>query len=211
METEDGKAIDIKKALLIFVLAAALIIAAGFWIGEAFFWNQYDVVNPIDKDIAYLENAVAGDKNNDKLLVDLGWLYYRQGNYEKSIDTLNKAIQVNKLNPAAHYNLGVVYEEIRLLDKAAAEFQKSIQLEPDSKVANFSLGKLYYTENKWDDAIEQFKSASANNPVSADNYYWLGMAYKKKGYIAEAKAAFAQVLKMVPNDSKAKEEYYRLK
>ena len=180
MTTEIGKQIEFKKALIIFVASAVIIIAFGIIIGKVFFWDKYDVVNTVDKDIAYLNTMVQRSPNNDKVLVELGWLYYRKGDYEKATKTLTQAISVNKLNPAAHFNLGQVYQEVKLLAKAEAEYQKTAELDQNSKVAYYALGKLYFTEGKWDEAIEQLLIAVKNDPVSADNYYWLGQAYEKK-------------------------------
>lgn len=211
MITDTGNQMELKKALIIFVISGIIVITAGVLIGNLFFWGKYEVVNPVDKDIAYLEAMVKQNPNNDQVLVELGWYYYRQGNYEKAIKTLTKAISVNKLNPAAHFNLGQVYQEVKLLGKAEAEYQKTAEIDQESKVAYYALGKLYFTEEKWDEAISQLLIAVKKDPVSADNYYLLGQAYEKKGDKAEAKAAYRKVLDRVPNHAEAKEAYYRLK
>lgn len=206
-----GKQIEFKKALVIFAACVVIVITAGIIIGRVFFWDKYDVVNPVDKDIAYLNNVVKQSPQNEKVLVELGWLYYRKGDYEKAVKTLTQAISLNKLDPAAHFNLGQVYQEVKLLAKAEAEYQKSAELDQDSKVAYYALGKLYFTEEKWDESITQLLVAVKKDPVSADNYYLLGQAYEKKGDKAEAKAAYRKVLDRVPDHSEAKEAYYRLK
>lgn len=202
---------ELKKALGIFMLIAVAVIAAGVTVGELFIWDKYDVVDPVDKDIAYFESMAGKQKDNDKFLVELGWLYYRKGDYQKAINTLTKAVEINRLNPAAHFNLGLAYQEAGLLEKAQTEFQKTLDLDPESKFAYFALGKLYFLREKWDEAIKQFKLAGEKDPASADNYYWLGRAYEKKGYKEEALAAYQKVLAMVPDHPEAKEAYYRLK
>lgn len=209
--TEDNNGLELKKALLIFLTAAVAVIAAGIIIGEAFIWDKFNVVDPLEKDIQFLESAAKTNKDNNQILVELGWLYYRKGDYQESIKTLTKAIAVNRLNPQAHYNLGLAYQEAKLLGKAEQEYQKTLELDPESQFAYFSLGKLYFIQENWDGAIDFLKLAVKKDPASADNYYWLGQAYQKKGYKAEALAAYQKVLAMIPNHKEAKEAYYRLK
>lgn len=210
---DKGNELSLLKAVLIFFMAALVIMIAGIQVGKVFFWDQYQTINPVDKDIQYLQQAVQQEKNrmNDGLLVQLGWAYYQKGAYSEALVPLNKAVAINKINPAAHYNLGLAYQELRQLNKAETEYRRTLELDPKSQYAYYSLGKLYFDQGKFGEAIAQLKLATQYNPVSADNYYWLGQAYEKTGSKDEAISAYQKVLEMVPNHNQAKEAYYRLK
>lgn len=203
--------ITIKKALGIFLLAAFVITAAGFAVGQLFFWNKHPVVDSADVDISLLEKAIAANPRNDKLLVELGWQYYKKGNYQKSISELNKALKLNKQNPAVHFNLGLVYQEVGTLTKAESEYRETLRLDQNSKYAYYALGKLYVSQGRYDEAIEHLKLATQKDSVSVDNYYLLGQAYEKKGFKPEAVAAYQKALTMVPDYQEAKTALNRLK
>ncbi len=207
---ETEKEIEFKKAALIFVTAALIIFAAGIGIGEAFIWDRYDTSDPAVRDIKYLEEVLKKDPDNDQLLVELGWLHYRTGNYQKANQSLTRAVAVNKLNPAAHFNLGLVYRETGLLQKAVEEFRRTLELDPESKYAYFELGKVYFSQEKWDQAAAQFRYAADKDPAGADNHYWLGQAYEMMGKNEEARAAYLRVLEMVPDHEETQKAVRRL-
>ena len=208
---EREKDIEFKKAAIIFVIAALIIFAAGIGIGEVFIWDRYDTSDPAVRDIQYLEEVLKQDPDSDQLLVELGWLYYRTGNYQKANQVLTRAIAVNKLNPAAHFNLGLVYRETGLLEKAVQELQRTLELDPDSKYAYYELGMIYFSQEKWDQAAAQFRYAAEKDPAGADNYYWLGQAYERMGKNEEARAAYLRVLEMIPDHPEAAKADQRLK
>lgn len=210
MEAGTHKEIALTRAIVVFLAVAVLIVIAGFTVGELYFWGKHAEENPVDLDIKYMTELVAKSPD-DKNLVELGWLYYRKGDYQRAVEVLSRAVKLNRLNPAAHFNLGLTYQEIKLLDKAEAEFIKTLELDPESKYAYFALGKLYFSQEKWDEAAEQFKLASQKDPVSVENFFWLGQAYEKQGFRKEALAAYRKALDRVPNYTQAREAYYRLK
>ena len=211
MMAEGEKDIEFKKAAIIFVTAALIIFAAGIGIGEALIWDRYDTSDPAARDIKYLEQVLKQDPESDQLLVELGWLYYRTGDYQKANQALTRAVSVNKLNPAAHFNLGLVYRETGLLEKAVQEFQRTLELDPDSRYAYFELGKVYFSQEKWDQAAGQFRYAAEKDPAGADNYYWLGQAFERMGKNEEARAAYLRVLEMVPDHPEAAKADQRLR
>ncbi len=105
----------LKKAVMVFAVWVLVIVAAGFFIGEQFFWDQYQVKVPVDVDIKYYESLVAANKNDDQSRGELGHLYYRRGDYQKDIDQFNKAVSLKDLNSAAHFNLALAYQEVKLV------------------------------------------------------------------------------------------------
>lgn len=209
----NDKKLSLPKAVVIVVLAGMVLLTTGIQVGKAFFWDQYQTIDPVQKDIQLLQHAAELPKNqkNDGLLVQLGWAYYQKGAYGEAVKILNQAVYANKQNPTAHFNLGIAYYELKQLDRAEAEYRRTLELDPQSKYGYYALGKLYFDQGQYDEAINQFRLATKYNLVAADNYYWLGQAYEKKGNKAEAKSAYQKVLSMVPDNAQAKEAYYRLK
>jgi len=210
MAREYSEDIPLAKAFGIFVAVAIGVFAVGILIGEVFFWDQFQTVDPLDKDIAYYSGLLAKQENNVDAMVELGWRYYRKGNFQQAVKTLERAVAIDDGNAAAHFNLALSYKEIGLLGKAEARFNKVLQISPNHKLVPFYMGKMYLEQSRTDDAVKQLTKAVELDPTSADTLYLLGQAYEAEGYEEEALAAYGRALKLVPGHSEIKEAYYRL-
>jgi tetratricopeptide (TPR) repeat protein len=204
MAGEYNQEIPLTKAAAIFTAAAAVVVILCIAIGEAFFWDRYDTIDPVDKDIAYYSRISAEQPDNDNALVELGWRYYRKGNFQEAVKALEKAAELNRSNVAAHFNLALSYKEMGLLGKAEEEFNRVITLEEDHKLVPFYMGKMYLEQRRYDDAIKHLQRAVQLDPVSADGHYLLGSAYAAKGHNEEALAAFERCLQLAPGHEEAR-------
>ena len=211
MAGEYSEKIPLTRAVVIFLAAAFLIIGLCFIIGEIFFWDQYDTVDPIDKDIEYFSSIAARDKDNDDAMVELGWRYYRKGNYQEASRLFLRAVEVNSVNVAAHFNLALCYSEISLPGKAEEEFKKVLQFDPDHRLAPYYMGKMFLEQERYEEAVRYLLRAAEADPASADAVFLLGKAYEARGYNAEALAYYERTLKLIPDHPKAEKAYERLK
>lgn len=210
MGRDHNEEIPLLRALGIFGVSAIVIVLVCIFIGEMFFWDKFETVDPLDKEIAYYSELAAMEKDNVDVLVELGWRYYRKGDFEKAVKNLERAVELDSKDLGAHFNLALSYKEINLMGKAEEEFKKVVELDPSHKLALFHLGKMYYEQKRYDEAIEQLSHAVKSDPASADAAFFLGKAYEKKGYIDEALAAYERALELVPNYSEVKQVYYKL-
>jgi len=78
---------------------------------------------------ASLERAVTLDPKLGEAYVQLGILYFEQGNFEQAIGTYNKAIEATPDLEEAHYRLALAYKRIGEQAKAQQEFRLSEQIE----------------------------------------------------------------------------------
>ena len=112
------------------------------------------------------------------------------------------AVTLNSQNITAWENLGTVYQVLMPVAQgsdawAAAAFQKALTLDPTNPVLSLDLGGALVHEKKYDDAIAAFTQAIFVRPDYANAYYNMGNAYRLKGDMADAKAAFTKTMSLV--------------
>jgi tetratricopeptide (TPR) repeat protein len=86
---------------------------------------------------------------------------------------------------------------------AMQEYETALKLDPDNADGHFGRGMVRLMAppgfgGDLDGAIEDFEAAVAKNPFP-DAYFRLGEAYKKKGDLEKAKAAYKNALAIRPN------------
>ena len=99
----------------------------------------------------------------------------------------------------AHYKLQQYAEAIPHLARYIALVQKSGgRVEPAGQSA---LGRAYIFAERFADAVPVLSAAAAGMPGNANNYYYLGYAYRRLGRPPEAVAALKQALAITPQDA----------
>ena len=63
----------------------------------------------IEEGIELAQEAIKDNENNSAYLDTLGWLYYRQGEFEKALEYLKKAVALSPDSAESQYHLGQVY------------------------------------------------------------------------------------------------------
>ena len=58
-----------------------------------------------------LEKLVKKDKYNIEAIYHLGELYFRSGNFNKSLDIIKRGLNIDTYNPSLNYMMGVLYKE----------------------------------------------------------------------------------------------------
>ncbi len=77
---------------------------------------------------------------------------------------------------------------------------------------DYATSARYYTEEKGqhDEAIKHAKQGIALNPQYAPNWYWMGIAYYRKGNYDEAIPAFKKVIDLKPDEAQYQSSYHHL-
>lgn len=99
---------------------------------------------------------------------NLGYCYYKIGNFEEAERYLRRAISLNPTEDAdQHIYLGLVQMKTNRLDEAAASIRQAIELRPFGKGYYFALGTVLKKQGDLAGAITEFRKELANNPQSA--------------------------------------------
>ncbi len=142
-----------------------------------------------DNHIAILEDELAKNPSAGQY-IELALLYYKKGNYVKSIEVLNKLVLLEPDNSLAYNNLCSAYNNLFMYELAKKSCEKSLALAPDFKLAKNNL-----KDSK--EGLERQK----NNTLSEKEYLTLSYNHYKlkdyKGCIAISK----ELLTIYPNNA----------
>lgn len=107
----------------------------------------------------------------------------------------------------SYVNKGVdLYKEGKAAD-SEVEFKKGLEKSPNNFQANFNLGDSYYKEQNYPDALKSYSSALSktnDNLLKAKVYHNIGNALLQAKKYKESVGAYANSLKLNPNDQDTK-------
>ena len=112
---------------------------------------------------------------------NLGEIYFRNGEIEKSVESLAKAIDLDPEFEAAHLSLGAVLTQQGHPEEAITHCQKALALNPDSDAAQFNWGLALLKLGVPDEAVAHFEEATRLNPQLAAAYYQIGIYHLQAG------------------------------
>jgi tetratricopeptide (TPR) repeat protein len=130
------------------------------------------------------------------------------GNFDDAINKFNEALKTNPQCSDCYYNIGVANAGKKDYDKAEEAYKKAIEVKPSADAYN-GLASVYTTQRKFDLAQEAGKkaaelaSATPGGGASPEATYNQGVVLWNAGKIAEAKAAFEQVIAAKPDHAEA--------
>ncbi|MBI5050472.1 MAG: tetratricopeptide repeat protein, partial [Nitrospirae bacterium] len=88
---------------------------------------------------------------------NMGYAFYKKGDYISSADALKKAIMRNPEFPRANYILGLVYVKLGDDETAIEEFKKAIALAPDYIDVHLELANAYLRTGDNEKAVRHFR------------------------------------------------------
>ena len=128
-----------------------------------------------DLAIRHLEKGIEGTPPEYLgVKVDLGRLYNRANQFEKTVALLQNVVTRDTRDAAAHVVLGTAYQGQRRTDRAAQEFQTAVQLEPENYGGHLALGIAYRSQGKLTEALAEMEKATQLNPRSDTAQFQLG-------------------------------------
>ncbi len=167
----------------------------------------YEKTEQWNKAIEVLENAVASDIKNAKILNKLTQYLQKTDQYERSSEVLRMAIERNPDDPEALNYLGIYYWHSGQYDKAVGFFNKVISLDKSHASAYNNLGSVYLEMKKYDLAKIQFQEAIESDPTLGGPYNGLGIIYATEG---KKELAVENWKEAVENDEEQHDALYNL-
>jgi tetratricopeptide (TPR) repeat protein len=118
-------------------------------------------------------------------LLGQGLKHLEQARYEQAIEAFRKALDLDPGLVTAHYDLGVAYFSLNQFDEARQAFEEVWSRSPGHRFAAYFLARLDLVRGDLDGAIRGFRALLREKPV-ADELYYLGSAYFRKGEMQQA-------------------------
>lgn len=95
-----------------------------------------------DKALEYFTEAWEQEPKNQKILYNLGNVFYKTQDYDKAVSLYQKSLEKNVISTekaAMYYNLGNSYYQKNNWEKARKMYEKTLHLYPDDIAAKINL------------------------------------------------------------------------
>ncbi|KEO74562.1 hypothetical protein EL17_02490 [Anditalea andensis] len=175
-------------------------------------WAEKNVENEIFKsrnlsnDALVLARSINYEKGETEALINLGWINYRQDNYDKALEySLEAYIKAGKLkspkiNIRAAFNIGAIYSDgskdhLSALQYITYAYEESLKINDldNSKRALNNMAYLQYMLGEYDKAISILDSIPGIKDEST-NPLFLGFSHRTYGDIYSAKGETEKAL-----------------
>lgn len=183
-----------------------------------FLSTMYVTARPLSQNasgfvIAALEKAIALEKTNPRLYLDLGKAKILQKDFKGGREAIEKAIAIKP-------NYILAYSALSQLDELEGKANESIEhmsvaaaLSPNDPTLLFNLGRLYYNRAKQDDLLraEQLYLLALNININyADALWSLGVLYERQGKTSAALELYRRVEQLNPDNPEVRKKINRL-
>jgi tetratricopeptide (TPR) repeat protein len=138
------------------------------------------------------------------LLLTLGVLNWRKGDFEKADEQLREALKIatkiqdNWFEAECFNALALIKSSTERIDEAIDAYKQAIELAPDQMFVWNNLGNLCARVGRDDEALIAFRKGLEGNP--RDSIAWTGLANLdfKLGYVDDAIAAYRRAIQYTP-------------
>ena len=138
------------------------------------------------------------------LLLTLGVLNWRKGDFEKADEQLQQALQIatkiqdNWFEAECFNAVALIKSSTEQIDEAIQAYKQAIELAPDQMFVWNNLGNLCAKVGRNDEAMIAFRKALEGNPRDPIAWNGLGAVHSKLGYSDDAIAAYRKSLQYTP-------------
>jgi tetratricopeptide (TPR) repeat protein len=144
---------------------------------------------------ACYRNALILDPSYLEWTYSLGYLLQSTGKFSDALQ-LYQQMKAGQQNPQLAYlvyiRMGECYRRLNRLDQAKPAFEAAYQLNPEGPAVLARLGEIALDEKHYDLAIKDLTSALEKQPGANKLHYPLGMAYRGKGDMEQARFHLAK-------------------
>ena len=144
-----------------------------------------------------------GEPSRSEILLQLGVLYWRRGDLDRSERLLVKAGEIAeesrdiKFLAQCFIGLALVKNSLKKTDEAIAAFEYAGQYVPENFHIWNNLGKLYTKTGKYDQALKAYRTAIKIQPDELLAWIGLANACYQRGYTDEALKTYERVVAFV--------------
>lgn len=167
-------------------------------------WYRYTIT----RDPAWADRAKAAARSADRLgrglpevLIAIGDLKRRTGDYSGAVADLQQALSVDPNNVDAYQRLGDAYDHLARTDEAQRALREAIRLRPSCWECYNSLGKFLEAHGRLLEASQAWQRIIDLAPDNPWGYNNVGIIFLTTGNFSGAADYFARGLKLAPDDA----------
>jgi arylsulfatase A-like enzyme/Flp pilus assembly protein TadD len=156
-----------------------------------------------------LEEAVAEEPDNTRVLALLGPLYAQEGKLDEARELLERAIGKGERSPEVRRNLALVYMQSGLLPAAIRELREASRSAPGDASVWFSLGNAYLRARQFGEAASALEKSLELSPEREEALFNLALAYEQGGKNRLAAETYRRYLSTGVKDERRRQEAER--
>jgi cytochrome c-type biogenesis protein CcmH/NrfG len=146
-------------------------------------------------DIAAMIERAQNEPNNFAVQMEMGQMYAKIGKFDKAAEFYRRGIAINPGNFQANIVLANALFDSRQFEAAGDAYAKALEIDPKDVNARTDLGTTFVERPSpdYDRAIKEFDAALALDPKHEPTLYYLGIAYFRKGDLANAQRSLQRL------------------
>ncbi len=118
--------------------------------------------------------------------------------YEEAIEKYKESLSIDPNLVVNYYNIGTSYAHLDQKEKAIEYFYTAIEHGYNETRLHYNMGYFFMKWEMYEDAITSYEVAYKMKPKAHNTILNLGLAYKKAGYTAKAKAVLTSGAQLYP-------------
>jgi len=144
------------------------------------------------------KEAARQNSHSSRPLRELGLLYLRLGDLDKSKQSFEQATVLNRLDVPSYHYLGEIYLRQGDIDRAIGSYSMAVRLSPRHTKRAFAFAKLLTGRGKFSEAEEVFKIILKNNASDLELQEEIAEACYEEGVAELAVKTFQKILRNDP-------------
>lgn len=193
-----------------FILLVTLIINASYTFAQddkilEAFSKSYQNETNLDYNQAIKDLTEVYLADSYEINLRLGWLNYKAGNYDESMNKYQTAINLMPYCIEAKLGYNLPASAAKLWDKVIETYEKILLIDPQNTFVNYQLGNIYYSRQDYFKANSLLEKVVNLYPFGYDALLMYAWSNYQLGNFREAKVLFNKVLLLSPKDTSALE------
>lgn len=174
-------------------------LGATYWIEWFSQWNA--TPQTLARAEEMLQQAITLDDLLPRAHAALGFLKMFQKQYEQAITRIEHAFTLDPNFAPGYLNLARVLMVVGRNEEAVEAAKKAVRFDPRDMQSLKTLGEAHYHAGQYAEAIPVLKQALVYNPTHWLTHWGLAISYSELGREEEARAAGAEVRRLLPHFS----------
>jgi len=169
---------------------------------------------PVVQHASQSENC--NEPTKSKILLELGILYWRRCDFDRSEQLITKALEVHEDDKNVQFlaqcfiGLALVKNSLDKADDAIAAYEQALTLTPESTHLWNNLGNLYLKQKNYKQAHDAFEKALKLNPIDTIALTRLADTCYQAGEVDEAIREYKRAISLMQNIEVINNKYFSI-